>query len=176
MAIPVIPLPVDRLAGQRPAARAEQRPIERDGATPGRTEASAADSFELPDRSERPSATVTRLGDHLAQRRPNHRVTSEPGRPPPPPIAARQVPAQAPSDPGSADAAQRIAQIVGRTANLAFQAQLIAHNTPGPSSQSAGGQPNQRLAETASAAYRRRQGAQDTAPLIEPHRPVDLVI
>ena len=175
MAIPVIPLPADRLAGHRPAARAEQRPIERDGVAPGRTEATATDSFELPDRSERVSATVTRLDDHLAQRRPNHRVTAEPSRPPPP-VTPRELPAQAPPEPGPTDAAQRIAQIVGRTANLAFQAQVIAHSTPGPSSPSTGGQSSQRLAEAASAAYLRRQGTQDTAPLIEPHRPVDLVI
>jgi hypothetical protein len=175
MAIPVMPLPIDRLAGQRPPARAEQRSIERDGAGSGRVETTAIDPFALPDKSERTSATVVRLDDRLAQRRPERGVTSTPDRSPSPAIS-RQVSDQVPPEQGQADALQRIARIVGRAASLAFQAQLIAHNTLSPSAPPTGGQPNQHRAEVASAAYRRRQGDRDTAPLIEPHRPIDLLL
>lgn len=177
MAVPVIPLPIDRLAGQRPAARAEQRPVDRDGAAFGQAAVSEAGSFDASDRSQRAGATVTKLGDHLGQRRAGHRAGPEQNRSTQPqPDASHHAAAKAAFQPGNADAAQRIAQIVGRTANLAFQAQLISQNTPSPSSQPVGSQASQRYVEAANAAYRRRQGTQDAAPLIEPHRPVDLIL
>lgn len=172
MVTPVIHLPADRLAGTRPA-RAEPRPAAREAGT------GAVDPFELADQPDRRGAVVTRLDDHAGQRRAARRAEAEHGR------AATLRPADfqfvAPAgfpDPHQAEAAERIARLDGRTASLTFQAQMLAQEVPDPAAPGPTGKNLQtrHLAEAASAAYRRRQGEPDRAPLIEPHRPIDLVL
>jgi hypothetical protein len=183
MITPVLPLPPDRLAGIRPTQRPDSR-ADREGAESTRGEGSAASgSFEALTRPDGTPANVARIGAHHAHRRHQRQLEAERESS----SEARSTPLAPPSQDEQAGKHQAEAGRTGapalRQASPAFQAQLISQqllDTDGgnarPESPGERRLLSNRQAEQVTSAYRRHQGKVDSAPLIEPHQAIDLVL
>lgn len=185
MLTPVVQLPPDRLAGLRPSPRPDARPSERDHGTAGQSDGAAGSSFEALARSGGQTSAIVRLAEHSTHRRAGRQLeadaeaardssNAEKSH------ALRAEESAAPRQPGTPTSTRPHT----RYANPAFQAQVIAQELFGV--EQAGRMRTEpsndrrtaanRHAEYASDAYRRHFGETDSAPLIEPHQAIDLVL